>query len=270
MGRDSPSLGEALTSAGEGAERLLALPALSDNYVWLWSRGEAAIAVDPGDAAPALAALSRHRLRLVAILLTHHHADHIGGAAALRAATGAPIHAPPDPRIPDADRRVGEGDRIELPALRAAFAVLATPGHTRTHVAFLGEGLLFCGDTLFSLGCGRIFEGTPAELHASLARLAALPPETRVCPAHEYTLANGRFALTVDPANPALRARLAEAAAQRERGEPTLPTTIGRERETNPFLRCSRPEIRMALGLADADPVALFAALRAAKDRFRG
>jgi len=246
---------------------LLALPALSDNIIWLLARGADALVVDPGEAAPVERALAQHGLHLRSILLTHHHGDHIGAAAALARAHGATIHAPRDARIADADVRVGDGDRVELAAPRCTFDVLDIPGHTLGHIAWHGEGALFCGDTLFSVGCGRLFEGTPAQMLASLERLAALPGDTRVCCGHEYTLANCVFAQTVDPDNAALAERTALARAQRARGESTLPSTIASERACNPFLRIDEPALRDALG--GGSRVERFAGLRRRKDDFR-
>ena len=249
------------------------VPALSDNYIWLLpDDAGAAVIVDPGDAAPVLEALSGRRLRPVAILLTHHHHDHIGGSTALlRAFPGLPVFAPDDPRIDLPCVRVGDGDRVEVERWR--FETIAVPGHTVSHVAFLGHGVLCCGDTLFSLGCGRLFEGTPAQMLASLERMAALPPGTRVCCGHEYTLANGAFARLVDPGNSALAGRLEEAAAMREHGLPTLPADIGSELAANPFLRIDAPAVRASvaawLGREPADRVEAFAALRRWKDGFR-
>ncbi|GIX33397.1 MAG: hydroxyacylglutathione hydrolase [Lysobacterales bacterium] len=256
------------TRSSSNRRRLFPVPILADNYVWLWARGGHCLIVDPGEAAPVLARLDAEGLEAVAILLTHHHADHIAGAEDIRKATGAAVYGPRDPRIACVQHEVTGGDRIRLPALELDLEVLALPGHTRTHVGYFGSGVLFCGDTLFSLGCGRIFEGSAEALHASLERLAKLPGETLVCPAHEYTLANAAFALTIEPDNPGLRSRAAEAERLREAGLPTLPSTIARERQTNPFLRCREPAVKRAVGLADGDPVAVFAALRAAKDRF--
>lgn len=252
--------------------RLQALPALSDNYIWILSdeTGARALIVDPGEAGPVLAAAAAG-LRPAAILLTHHHHDHIGGVPALRERwPDLPVIAPGDERIATATRRVGDGERLELAGWR--LEVLAVPGHTRSHVAYYGEGVLFCGDTLFSLGCGRLFEGSPAQMHASLARLAALPGDTRVCCGHEYTLANAAFAGVVEPDNPALRRRLEEARAMRADGRPTLPSTLAEECAANPFLRVGQAGVRARLaerlGRAPADDVEAFAELRRWKDGF--
>ena len=253
--------------------RLTALPAFEDNYIWALVDDEGnAVIVDPGDAAPVLAA-SGLGLWPAGVLLTHHHPDHCGGVAALLERWPTlPVFAPEDPRIPHATERVGEGSRFSLN--NWDFNVLAVPGHTLSHIAFHGaEDHLFCGDTLFSLGCGRLFEGTPAQMLQSLERLAALPGDTAVCCGHEYTLANAAFARAVDPANDALRRRTEEAQAMRNAGRPTLPSTLATELATNPFLRVDTPAIRTAvatrLGREPADRVGTFAELRRWKDGFR-
>lgn len=251
------------------------LPALGDNYIWLLADVAAgsALVVDPGEARPVLAALAADDLRLTTILLTHHHADHIGGVPELLARfPDAAVLAPRDERIPGATRRVADGDTVAIASPAAHFDVLEVHGHTRTHVAYHGEGLLFCGDTLFSLGCGRVFEGTPDEMLASLDRLAGLPGNTQVCCAHEYTLANAAFALTVDPDNRALIARADVARTLRTRHQPTLPTLLEEERAANPFLRVAAINDTRMPWPAGAQPsrrrVDRFAALRAAKDTF--
>lgn len=252
---------------------LVALPALNDNYIWLLHDGHHAVVVDPGESAVVERALQTLQLSLQGIMLTHHHADHIGGAAALQQRHGARVYAPADERIELTAQRVGEGNIIEIDAPRCRFAVIDVPGHTRSHIAFYGEGLLFSGDTLFSLGCGRLFEGSPAQMLASLDRLAALPAETSLCCGHEYTLANGRFAATVEPDNPALKTRLTQATRQRAEAMPTVPISLGHENAGNPFMRIDTPAL-IAWGsnkdIAAHDRVGRFAALRDAKDQFTG
>ncbi len=256
---------------------LIALPAFEDNYFWLLHDGHEALVVDPGDAEPVHAALRQRQLKLGRILVTHHHGDHTGGVAALREATGASVCGPAHEPIPPPYTALRGGDEIRALGLR--FRVIDVPGHTSGHIAYYadevdGAPLLFCGDTLFSGGCGRIFEGTPAQMLASLDALAALPAATRVCCAHEYTLSNLRFARAVEPGNRALADYQQHCQALRAADAPTLPTTIGTERAINPFLRSREAAVSRAVRAHAAlpstdDEVAVFAALREWKNEFR-
>jgi len=255
------------------------VPAFTDNYIWLVSNGRDAVVVDPGEAAPVRAFLAQRRLRLSAILLTHHHADHVGGVADLCGHSSIPVYGPAAEAIAEVTHPLSGGDRVCLESPAMDLAVLDVPGHTRGHIAYFQDGRagaaphVFCGDTLFACGCGRLFEGTPAQMLASLDALAALPGETQVHCAHEYTLANIRFALACEPGNAELRAWQEEAAARRAREEPTLPTTIAHERAVNPFLRAQRDEIRATLAeqLHETVPDKLtsFTLMREWKNRFR-
>ena len=238
------------------ALEIVPVPAFSDNYLWLVhdpDSGETAV-VDPGDAAPVLAGAERRGWRLSQLWNTHWHPDHTGGNLAVKAATGATISGPATETIPGRDCALSEDDTIRLG--QHVGRVIEVPGHTRGHIALLFEddGVAFVGDTLFAMGCGRLFEGTPEQMYRSLARITELPEATRLYPAHEYTLSNARFAAHIEPDNRAIAERLAAVAALRDQGKITLPTTVGEERATNPFVRASS--------------VAEFAERRAAKDSF--
>lgn len=253
------------------------LPAFVDNYIWLLRANGCIAVVDPGDAAPVLAHLHRSGDRLCAILATHHHPDHIGGVAEILARHPAPLFAPACNHIAGTTHALSGGEHIALPEIGLELDVIAVPGHTLGHLAYYGpslagDGAVFCGDTLFAAGCGRLFEGTPAQMQSSLAKLAALPAPTLVYCAHEYTQANLRFALAVEPDNPAVRQRAKDVAQTRSEQHPTVPSRLADELATNPFLRWDAPAVRAVaatqLGHAPADVVETFAAIRAWKDRF--
>lgn len=254
-----------------------ALPAFTDNYLWLLSRGDDAVVVDPGDAEVVQAALQETGLRLRAILVTHHHADHTGGVVSLHQRTGATVYGPAGEALPLPFEPMAQGDTLDL--LGLGWRVIDVPGHTAGHVAYVAQApdeapWLFCGDTLFSGGCGRLFEGTPAQMLASLDTLSALPDDTRVCCAHEYTLSNLRFARAVEPGNADLQTYEAHCQSLRAQGLATLPARLAQERRINPFLRSRHPDVRRALqthaGLNQTvDDVAVFAALREWKNNFK-
>jgi len=250
--------------------------AFADNYIWLIDAPRTpgrVVVVDPGDAAPVIAELERSGASLAAILLTHHHADHIGGVERLLQLGEVPVVGPQDSRIPICSSRVGDGERCNLPDLGLGFDILAVPGHTLSHIAFWGHGVLFSGDTLFSAGCGRMFEGTPSQMNTSLDRLRGLPSDTQVYCGHEYTAANLRFALAVEPDNAAILDHRDVVERLRSADVPTLPSTMGRETQINPFLRCNKDMVRAAAeahtGRTLSAAANVFGALRAWKDQFR-
>jgi hydroxyacylglutathione hydrolase len=251
---------------------IIPIPAFADNYIWLLRDGKHAAVVDPGDATPVVAYLEREGLTLGAILATHHHGDHVGGIPALLAGKQVPVFGPATEAIPGRTHALVEGDAIIVPGLDLELSVLDIPGHTSGHIAFVGKDLVFSGDTLFAAGCGRLFEGTPAQMLASLDKLAALPGETAVYCGHEYTLSNLRFALAVEPGRSALLQRNEREQAKRERGAPTLPSTMAEELFTNPFLRTGEVTVRAAVENHAGRPlrhrVGVFAELRAWKNSF--
>ncbi len=255
--------------------KLIPLPAFADNYIWMLHDGHKAMVVDPGDAQPVLDALQREGLLLESILVTHHHADHTGGVAELRNATGAQVYGPAGEEMPEPLQRLSGGQTCN--AMGLSFQVMDVPGHTAGHIAYYceamdGAPLLFCGDTLFSGGCGRLFEGTPAQMLASLDSLAALPNDTRVCCTHEYTLSNLKFACAVEPANAELQQYLAHCQQLRAAGLPTLPSNMALERQINPFLRSRLPTVIASAAEHDAEmtkQVGAFATLRQWKNDYR-
>lgn len=255
---------------------LLPIPAFTDNYIWVLHDAKRALVVDPGESEGVLQWLAQQSLQLDTILITHHHADHTGGVAALRQVTGARVIGPTLEAMPEPLQRVDDGDVVTV--LGLPFQVMKVPGHTAGHVAFFcpdmeGAPLLFCGDTLFSGGCGRLFEGTPAQMLDSLNRLSALPDATRVCCTHEYTLSNLKFAQAVEPHKAELAAYVARCQQLRAQNFPTLPSSIGVEKQINPFLRSREATVRQAVAthdpLASTDDVSVFATLRAWKNVFR-
>ncbi|MHC8314178.1 hydroxyacylglutathione hydrolase [Pseudomonas sp. LB3P31] len=253
--------------------QISALPAFTDNYIWLLQdhSTQRCAVVDPGDAAPVQAWLAAHPGWVLSdILITHHHHDHVGGVEQLKSVTGATVYGPASERIPARDVALKDNDKVSV--LGWEFKVFAVPGHTLGHIAFYHHGLLFCGDTLFAAGCGRLFEGTPEQMHTSLTRLAALPEDTLVYCTHEYTLSNLRFAIAVEPDNPDTVERLEKVTQMREAGIMTLPSTLALEKLTNPFLRVGETSIKQKVdernGTNNTAPSAVFAALRAWKDKF--
>ena len=250
---------------------ITAIPALRDNYIWAIHNGRYAAVVDPGEAAPVLDFINEKGLQLNAILCTHRHADHIGGVAKLREVYNVPVYGRQHPGNPHISHDLREGNRLKIDTLGIDFDILEIPGHLDDHLAFVASSILFCGDVLFGAGCGRNFEGTPAQLHRSLQRLAQLPGDTRVYSAHEYTAANLRFALACEPHNQDILRRIEQVARQRAENLPTLPSSIALEKATNPFLRCTQPELIRTLqrqGLSDTDELSVFIALREWRNHF--
>ena len=248
---------------------VLLIPAFNDNYIWLLVRDGRAAVVDPGDATPVIARLEALQLQLDAVLVTHHHADHQGGVAELTERWHPRVFGPEQESITGCSDPLSGGEKITV--LGQTVDVIPVGGHTRGHIAYHVPGAVFCGDTLFGAGCGRLFEGTPAQMCASLARLAALPDETKIYCAHEYTETNLRFALAVEPQNAALRERAERVARMRAAGLPTIPSTLREEKATNPFLRCGEAAVITAArahGAVDASPVAIFAAIRGWRNSF--
>ncbi|MBI6554349.1 MULTISPECIES: hydroxyacylglutathione hydrolase [Pseudomonas] len=253
--------------------QISALPAFTDNYIWLLQEPQSrrCAVVDPGDAAPVLAWLKQNPgWTLSDILVTHHHHDHVGGVEALKRVSGATVYGPAHETIPARDVALQDNQRISV--LGWDFAVYAVPGHTLGHIAFYHPGVLFCGDTLFAGGCGRLFEGTPAQMHASLQRLAALPADTRVYCTHEYTQSNLRFAQAVEPDNADIAERVENVNRLRARGEITLPSNLALEKRTNPFLRTAETSVKQKAdernGRDNRSGDEVFASLRAWKDKF--
>jgi hydroxyacylglutathione hydrolase len=254
---------------------VLPIPAFNDNYLWLVHNGKNAVVVDPGDAQPVLDTLKKHQLSLSAILLTHHHGDHVGGVEKLLKNYDVPVFGPRNDRIGSVTVPLSEGDSVDLPELGVGFSVLDVPGHTLGHIAYFSreKKWLFCGDTLFAGGCGRLFEGTPAQMLDSLSKLAALPDDTQVYCAHEYTLSNLKFAQEIEADNENLLTRIHNEKAKRDRGLPTVPSTIGLEKMTNPFLRTAQDSVSDKLlreqKVSSREPIAVFAALREWKNSYR-
>jgi len=250
---------------------ITAIPALQDNYIWAIHEGKHAAVVDPGEAAPVLEFLNTRGLQLDAILCTHRHADHIGGISELRKVYNVPVYGRRHPNNPHITHDLREGDQLKLEPFGIEFDIIEIPGHLNDHIAYLAPEILFCGDVLFGGGCGRNFEGSPAQLHHSLQRLAQLPDQTRVYCAHEYTAANLRFAMACEPGNSALQQRVTATQHLRAANQITLPSTIALEKATNPFLRCTQPEIIRTLqqrGLTDTAELGVFTAMREWKNHF--
>jgi len=248
---------------------VLTLPVLEDNYIYVLISGSNAVAIDPADASTVLRLVKQRLCRLTHVLVTHHHHDHVAGVGALQKATGCRVLGPNDPRIKDLDETVADGEKVDAGSWM--LMAMSTPGHSHTHISFYdsAHGLLWSGDTLFAAGCGRLFDCPPELMWNSLQKLASLPDTTHFFCGHEFTADNLRFAAEMEPSNPAIKARLASVTAVRAAGRPTVPSTIGLEKQTNPFLRLRSPELRSKLGLSDATDLAVFTELRRRKDSFQ-
>ena len=255
--------------------KITAIPAFQDNYIWAIHNDTHAVVVDPGEAPPVLDFLASHGLTLTGIFCTHRHHDHIGGIAELRAVYNVPVFGRQHEKNPHITDGLREGAQVDLQEYKLVFDIIEIPGHLDDHIAFIAKNvsppILFCGDVLFGAGCGRNFEGKVAQLHNSLQRLATLPDDTRVYCAHEYTASNLRFAMVCEPDNPAVQLRIQSTRQLRADGLSTVPSTLALEKATNPFLRCTQPEIIHALqqrGLCDASELAVFTALREWRNNF--
>jgi len=254
------------------AFHIIPIPAFNDNYIWLIRNDRYAAVVDPGDASPVLHYLAQEKLELIGILNTHHHPDHVGGNSQLLSQFKVPVYGPCDSRIPEITVALSEGDTFSLLPLALHLKVWEIPGHTRTHIAFIGEDIVFSGDTLFAAGCGRLFEGTPEQMHTALQRLSTLADETQIYCGHEYTLANLKFAAAVEPRNPEVAKLTDKMSRLRQAGMPTLPSNIAQEKACNPFLRVNQAEVIAAASQraqsALSDPARIFAEIRDWKNNF--
>ncbi|MCH9770415.1 MAG: hydroxyacylglutathione hydrolase [Gammaproteobacteria bacterium] len=254
--------------------KIIPIPALNDNYIWLivHPQQQSAAIVDPGEAGPVIATLEAQALTPVAILITHHHWDHTNGIAELLQHYDIPVYTPANDHVPLSTQGLNEVDTLYIEELAAEFKILDIPGHTHGHIAYVGLGAVFCGDTLFTGGCGRIFEGTASQMLDSLDKLNALPDDTQIYCGHEYTQANLNFAINVEPDNAALRERIKQADQLRAENKPTVPANITTERATNPFLRCNEVNVRQAIQVhydeTFSNRVDFFAALRQWKNNF--